>query len=368
MFCNLGEVLVAHHLPDKYDAILTEIERNCLSREAACLKVLGFRYEDLGRAMTASWNFPESITRIMAASEPTLPRGPGPREGVMAIVAFSRDLTDTVYRLEMPDSRSAVGALMEKYAHEIRLSPRLLQEVMSSAITETKEMFSSVGIPLNHLHLHRLSRTGPFADLTKAGPTAEDVDHTAEEATTHGQVEASLDHTEEDLLDRLVEEIRQAVQSSSRVQLSEIVMMVLEACHRGARFDRVIFGLSTPDRSMIRGRLGLGPNIEDMVDMLRIQSADPADPFATALSREQDLFVDNTRPNAFQRSRPLQTLGVTCFALYPVVVDRLVVGCLYLDKLRSDDQPSHRTLETIGHLRDMLAETIARARAFPPTK
>jgi HD-like signal output (HDOD) protein len=368
MFCNLGEVLVAHHLPDQYNAILAEIERSRLSQEAACLKVLGFRYEDLSRAMTARWNFPEAIIRNMAEPEPALPRRTGPQDGVKAIVAFSRDLTDTLYRLETPDSRSAVGALMEKYAHTVHLSPRVLQEVMSSAITETREMFSSVGIPLNHLHLHRLSRTGPFADNKQTSPAMQNGSLAAGEPAPCSEADAKLDGPGEGLLSRLVEELKEAVTSGAKVQLNEIVMMVLEACHRGAGFDRVVFGLATPDRSMIRGRLGLGPNVDDLIDMLRIQAADPADPFATALSRKQDLFVDNTLPNAFQRSRPLQTLGVTCFALYPVVVDHLVVGCLYLDKLRTDDQPGHRTLETIGRLRDTLAETIARARTSPPSK
>jgi hypothetical protein len=316
--------------------------------------------------MAAIWNFPESISRMMAESEPTAPRT-GSQFGVKAIVAFSRELTDTVYRFEPPDSRSAVGVLMEKYAHAIGLSPRILQEVMSSAITETKEMFSSVGIPLNHLHLHRLSRTGPFADNTEKSTGTQDGTHAAAEPAPCSKADAKLDGPEEGLLSRLVQEVRQAAESCARVQLNEIVMMVLEACHRGAGFDRVVLGLATPDRSMIRGRVGLGPDVDDVIDMLRIEAADPADPFATALSQRRDLFVDNTRPNAFQRSRPLQTLGLTCFALYPVVVGDLVVGCLYLDKLGTNEQPSHRTLETIGRLRDTLAETIARARASPPS-
>jgi len=366
MFCNLGEVLVAHHFPDRYNAILTEALAGGMTTEAACLKVMGFRFEDLGRAMAASWNFPESMAHAADHYEAASVLPARPQDQLRAVVAFSRDLTHAVYSSGRPDNREAVAALVEKYGLSGRLPSRRLQEVMSSAITETKEMFTSAGMPLNHLHLHRLAGTGPFAQ--EAGAAARAARHGNEGAPAPCAQAAVPPVAEEDLLDRLVEEIRQAASPEAGLQLNDVVMMVLEACQRGAGFDRVILGLATPDRSMIRGRLGLGPDIDDMIDMLRIPAADPTDLFAVALSRKKDLVVDNTRPNPYQQSKPLQTMGVKCFALYPIVVDQMVVGCLYLDRLRPGRPPGYRVMETIGRLRDTLAETIARVRAAARTR
>lgn len=367
MFCNLGEVLVAHHFSDRYNAILTEALAGGMTMEAACLKVMGFRFEDLGRAMAASWNFPESMAHAADHYEAASVLPARPQERLRAVVAFSRDLTHAVYSSGRPDNREAVAALVEKFGLSGRLPPRRLQEVMSSAITETKEMFTSAGMPLNHLHLHRLAGTGPFAQGAEAAARA--VDHGNEGAPAPcAQAATPPRVTDEDLLDRLVEEIRQAASPDAGLELNDVVMMVLEACQRGAGFDRVILGLATPDRSMIRGRLGLGPDIDDMIDMLRIPATDPTDPFAVALSRKKDLVVDNTRPNPYQQSKPLQTMGVKCFALYPIVVDQMVVGCLYLDRLRPGGLPGYRIMETIGRLRDTLAETIARVRSAARTR
>ena len=90
---------------------------------------------------------------------------------------------------------------------------------------------------------------------------------------------------------------------------------------------------------------------------------DPADPFSQVLAEGKDLFVVNDRPNRYQQARPLQMLGVACFAVYPVVVEGLVLGCLYLDRLTPGGIPTDQVLQTMGQLREVIADTIARLRS-----
>ena len=59
----------------------------------------------------------------------------------------------------------------------------------------------------------------------------------------------------------------------------------------------------------------------------------------------------------------MRALGACSFGLYPVVVENVVVGCLYFDRLAPNAPPSQKILDTLGQLRDVLAELIRRTRA-----
>ncbi len=161
------------------------------------------------------------------------------------------------------------------------------------------------------------------------------------------------------------DEVKSAMEPGHELSLNEVLMMALEACHRGAGFDRVVFCLASPDRASVRGRLGLGPSIDDVIEQLQIPLAGSEDPLTLALLTKRDLFANEQHDYRYQDSRLVLKLGASCFGLYPVVVDNLVVGCLYFDRLTVSSTPSQRILDMVARLRNLLAELIARARVHP---
>lgn len=359
MFRNLGEVLVAFYFGDLYERVLREIRDNKLTEPEACVKTMGFTYEDLGQTIASAWNLPGAISHAMDSSEPRSISMENEDAKVDAVVALSHELTNYVYRRPAEDTSQAIDHLVEKYGCIAGLSRQEVQKVLDGAVTETKDTFCAAGIPFDDLQLRR-----QFQLALDGNPDAHDAGMTALAAVTDGASLATMQQPacDEDLLARLVAEVKAAMEPGHELKLNEVLMMALEACHRGAGFDRVVFGLATPDRTCVRGRLGLGPSIDDVIEQLQIPLSGHEEPLSIALLTKRDLFVDEQHDHRYLDSKLVRRLGACCFGLYPVVVDNLVVGCLYFDRLTSASPPLQRILDMVGRLRDLLAEMIGRTR------
>jgi HD-like signal output (HDOD) protein len=369
MFRNLGEILVACYLGEMHEKILREINENRLAEREACLKVLQFPYEHLGQAVAESWMLPGSVKQAMEPVDPFTYGKQNEEEKLGTLVAFSHELTSLVYRRAAEDKAQALDLLLGKYKAVHDLSQELIQQVLAEAVTETKSTFAAAGIPLDDLQLRNqlrlaMSHGGQWKDSggallsdalpAGAAPAAEP------EAASPGPQKPGSD---EDLLNQLLAEVKSAAEPGNEPKLNDVLMMALEACHRGARFDRVVFCLATPDRSMVRGRLGLGPAIDNAIEQLQIPLSGRQEPLTLALLNRKDLFIDAMHDGRYQDSLIVRKLGACCFGLFPVVVENVVVGCLYFDRLAPHFLPTQVILETLGHLRDVLAELIRHTRA-----
>ncbi|MCZ6750606.1 MAG: HDOD domain-containing protein [Acidobacteria bacterium] len=350
MFRNLGEVLVATHLRKQYNRILKE-RGNSSGEAKACLQVLGFTYEDLGQGMARHWHMPTSVTESMGSAGSS----PAPRAGkdvMETLVAFSHELTDVIYRRNPDDRQAAVALIVDKYGSSLRLGPDGVQALIATAVTETTETFAAAKIPLDGLQLRRQAEAAlQGGSLETGAPEPEE-----EAATQAGG-------REKNLLDSLAAEVVAATQPGSPVQMNSILMMVLEAYHRGAGFDRVIFFLADSDRTRLRGRLGLGEDIESMIDRLEIPLAGRGEPLTGLLIGRKDTFADLPGNPAYKNSKVIGILRPRSFGLFPVVVDGAVVGGLYFDRLQPEPPPSPRVLKVLKRLRDHVAEMIRRTRA-----
>jgi HD-like signal output (HDOD) protein len=358
MFRNLGEVLVASGLSELHGRVKNEMESNNTSEHEACLDILGYTYEDLGRAMANNWNLPSSVGECMGIHDPNR-KTKNKKDQLSTVVHFSHDLTNAVFRPKTGGTETSVGDIVEKYKSALNLSEKKVQTLISDAVDETRNSFTTVGLPLDDLEiLDRGDSQSPEAeagDMENSGADTADL-----EAIGSSPPNGCCD---ESLLKRLVEEFESMAEPSSGTPLNDILMMALEACQRGARFDRVVFGLTTPDRGSVRGRLGLGQFIDAVIEQLDIPLRGSKEPLSVALLTKKDLFVDNRRKNPYQNSPLVRTLGMSCFGLYPLVIEGLVVGCLYFDRLDHDALPAQNILDTLGRMRDVLAGVIRRTRA-----
>ncbi len=371
MFRNLGEILVACYLGEMYEKILREINENKLTEREACVKVLQFPYEALGRAVAESWMLPGSVSQAMESVDPITYGKQNDDEKLGTLVAFSHELTSFIYRRSAEDKAQALDLLLGKYKAVQDLNLELIQQVLAEAVTETKGTFTTAGIPFDDLQLRNqlrltMSRGGEQKDsggslpggTLPAGPATAAKPDAASPVTPESR-------SDEDLLDQLLAEVKSAAEPGNEPKLNEVLMMAMEACHRGARFDRVVFCLATPDRSMVRGRLGLGPAIDNVIEQLQIPLSGRREPLTLAILAKRDVFIDAQHDDRYQDSQIIRKLGACCFGLFPVIVENVVVGCLYFDRLTPNFLPTQMTLETLGHLRDVLAEMIRRTRAHP---
>lgn len=364
MFRNLGEIIIACYQPGTYEKILRGISENNLTERESCLKVLTFSFEEFGQTVAAHWNLPESVGQAMEACDPIAYNKQSVAEKLGTIVAFSHELTHYVYRHSNEDKVQAVNHLLGKYSAIADLSPEVIQDVLDNAVSETKETFAAVCIPFDDLRLRRqcqLASTGGKERKTAGAGHPDTFVQSELCLTLPAMIEESV--SEEGLLDRLVAEVEAAIEPENEPRLNDVLMMALEACHRGARFDRVVFCLATPDRAMVRGRLGLGLGIEDVIEQIQIPLTGDRESLSLALLAKHDLFIDAQHDDSYQGSPLVRALAASSFGLYPIVVDQVVVGCLYFDSVQPHSLPAQSTLKTLARLRDMLTELIRRTRA-----
>ena len=345
MFRNLGEVLVATHLRKQYNRILKE-RGNSSSEANVCLQMLGFTYEDLGQGMARHWHMPKSVSESMgsAGSSPAQRAG---KDVMEILVAFGHELTDVIYRRNPDNRQAAIALIVNKYGSSLRLGPDGVQALIATAVSETTETFAAAKVPLDGLQLLRQAEAALQGGSLETGTPEPE-----EEAVTE------VCGAEENLLDSLAAEVEAATQSGSSVQMNSILMMVLEAYHRGAGFDRVIFFLADSDRTRLRGRLGLGEDIESMIDRLEIPLTGRGEPLTGLLTGKKDTFAELQGNPAYQDSKALRILRPRSFGLFPVVVDGTAVGCMYFDRLKPESPPSPRVVKVLKRLRDHVAEAI----------
>ena len=357
MFRNLGEVLVASHVPADYAAILARLRGGSERVADASLQVLGFTYEDLADAVCRLWGIVPDKTPVRTEDGEWLDR----------IVAFSHELTTSVYRRDGGDSPATLSALMQKHGTGLGLSPDTLRLVLEHGITETKQVFSSLSVSINDLRLRKQSEAA-LASLeaeTRAGSEPGS-------GTPHAE-------TTREARDRLVGTIEAAMTSSVKLDLNQTLLTILEAVFRAGPFDRTVFCVVNAARTELFGRFGLGPR-------RRGPPGTPAIPdFARATGGtgwpradgRRGPRVSSSRAPGPEETQLLQHLNASTLALMPVVVDRKLVGALYRPGAGEGrtgcghagvPAPCPRTGVTRDRAGSRTSQSATRPRVPPPSK
>jgi HD-like signal output (HDOD) protein len=339
MFRNLGEVLVACHGPAEYAAIRRRVAAQERAADA-CLRVLGFRYEDLGRAVCDLWSIPASAPGATARE----------RQLLDDIVAFSHDLTTSVYRRHGGDEEVTLTVLVQKHGGALDLTPDGVSAILHHGLTETREVFESLSVSIDDFALRRRSEAA-LASLAVPPTAAAPMDDQAEPAS--GPV----------VRDRLLESVEAALESG-RVELNEALLTLLEAALRGGPFDHAVFCVVESDRAHVRGRFGLGADVEARLARSRfaVSLARHAQPAGAALVGGVDLVVTSSRALSADEAQLLHTMGAETLLLFPVTVGGRLVGAVYADRQPGAAALDSATTAFLRRVRELTATAIARAR------
>ena len=347
MFRNLGEVMTASCLEEDYAAIVREVAEHKRSQRDACLRVLGFEYQDLGQAMARRWSMPPQIDRVIRASDM-------PKDLADRIAVFSEALTNAVYRRDPRLAPSSAKAVMQKYCGPLGLSDEDVRAVLETAVTETSDTFRAMRVALDDLRLrHQIGAALALAPAAAVGPTescpaADDTPVPAITSELGGQMAA---------------EVEAALASPTGFDLHRVLLMTIEAALRGGGFDRVVFALVTANRQEVLGRLGLGQDAESLVERFRFAVGAKGGAVGIALSRQQELVLSRDWELRPEESATLKTVGASTLVVLPVVVKGVLVGCMYFDRLAAAAAPEGTTLALVRRLRDAAAQAMAQRKA-----
>jgi len=360
MFRNLGEVLIACHRPAEYAAILKVMTDEKKTPAAACLAQLAFTFEDLGVAIVQHWGMPAVVAQSMRS------KGANDRDDLAALVSFSHELTTAVYRSDLEQSPSGVELVFEKYRARLALDRSDVTRILEGAVQSTRETFAQAQISVNDLRLRRQTRLAIQAIRAASDEAAEPTGSAGDAAGVAREAEAdTVAPSIDELRERFVEEITTALGGQDGMDLNRVLLMVLEGVYRGGPFDRAMFCLVNADRSEVRGRFGLGTDVDPLLAQFQFPVAlsPEGGPVARALVEGHDLWCRTAAGMAPDEEAVAVRFGANHFAVLPLAVQGRVVGCLYFDGCTEQPAPDEATLVFLGRMREAAARAVEITRA-----
>lgn len=340
MFRNLGEVLVAAHAAEEYEAILQLAEEETISVAEAGLRILEFPFEELGVAMARFWGMPDSVRAGMRAS------GAVGESLLSQLAVLGHELTESIYG-RAGEVEGGVEQVHARFGERLRLGHDEMRQVVEVAVRETRTIFADARVTLDDLHLARQARAalreldGGVSPDPSAGPV--------------------LRSEEELLRRRLLQEV-EAATSEVPVDLQRVVLMTLEAAFRCGSADRVVLCLFDARRGELQGRVGLGEGVEGLAERLRIPVSVEGGALGVALMRGRDIRLGGGRSRRREEAAWLEEMGIRGAALLVIRIGQEPIGALYLDRRHEPLALDAETWDYLGELRGILARAIAISR------
>lgn len=345
MFSVLGELLVATYMPDEYPEILKIMTSSDDEQSTTSHRVIDFTFDQLGRAMLRHWGMPDRLA-VGTQRLGSVTRQPQTEEQWLSLIAtFSRELTKEVYRSGSgKENTPRLKSLLSMYGNLLDVTENNVNEVLARSYAQTEKAFSSARISLSKI------RSVPAINIASTEmETQKDDEDVAEES---GRVD-------KDSLRRFTTEVESVLHSDERLDVNDIVAMIMEAILRGAGFDRVLFCLTNRDRTQLHARLAVGQRAEELKQKFIFPVSFLEGPVGPAMLRKRDIFVQEISASHYSRSKFASIVGAQSLMMLPVEVNHRVIGCLYADRLTGVlvlDEVDKQLLLT---LRDYLCDGIA---------
>jgi eukaryotic-like serine/threonine-protein kinase len=352
MFGNLGELLAARYCSAEYARMLVSMRDHRTTVRSACLRHLGFTWNDLSLKVSGSWNMPEKVRLCIEARDGGVATR-GLDASLCSIAEYSEILTNAVYR-NSRRPKEIEHAIFDAHGRKRIIKAQEIESVMAAALEDTADTLTALRMPLDMLKFERQAELA--REMLAAGTF--DNPSTEDELGHGGDAE-----DEQHLLEAALEACRLQLDSAAGSNIGEFITAVLQAVARPTALDRAIFALVTQNRESIEGRLGAGELVDGALRKFSFKLK-PADVlFTVTLARRQDLVVRRDTDGRFERSRAVTALDPQLFCFMPVVADGLSVGCLYVDSLKKGAAMPEWLTPLIGRARDLIAVALERAQA-----
>ncbi len=334
MLHDLGRLLVALHLPEEQQAIARLVAETGCGEEQACEQVLGLGYAELGRAVARSWNLPEQVAQTMGAGPPASDApARTPLERLRSVVACAGEIATVATVRSDQERTTLLEQIGARYAAAVPVPPRRLETVLVTSAARLESLSSALHISPRDLELSApgLVRAAAPRTVAAAPPPAPRLRPRRRLPGTPSRARRRR------IFLSSLEEIVFAL--SHEYPLNDVLMMVLEGMYRGIGFEHVVLLLVTPDRTVLRGRFGLGARAQQIVAELYVGLRPPQGLFAEVVTGPREVDVlDLTDPVAAAGLPPrfVELVGTQACLLVPLVVHGVPIGAFYVDRSSAD--------------------------------
>lgn len=340
MFHTLGKLLVAFYFHDEYRE-LQKLVQHKVDEDAAAVKILGVRYDELGVGVAKSWNFPDKLIESMRAIRDETVRKPANEaERLRSLAELASQASAVLRAEETPDRHARLKALVDRYGTGLGVSEQHLQGALQNA---TKEVLKDADM-LNFkasasTFLGKAQRftkpDGAAAGEAQASKTSDALASVILNEPVAPVSTGTAPNLEErrSILSAGIQDITNALVGD--FQLNDVLRIILETMYRGMGFTRVLLCVRDAGTNTLKSRFGFGPEIDVLLKKgFAIPLTVTKDVFHAAVGQGADIYIDDLNHERIRDHIPKwyrEVVHAQALALFPIIVNKKPVGMLYGD-------------------------------------
>lgn len=345
VFHNLGRLLSQYYFPEESEEIRRVMLQKSVSEEVAVLQVLGVSFEDLGIGIARSWGFPPLIVNSMRRLSPGHVRKPNsPEERLQVLASFSNEVCNVIAAVAPEERDKEIRKVSGRFREAVVMDEKELKQTIQSAVEEVTEFARIIRLNLQQTYFGRQLRKlgnmdGSGADdattiggesmggtvLSADNPLGLDTANFGEEGEKANDAEAVLTAGIQDITNTLVEGFK----------LNDILRIILETMYRAMGFKRVVLCIRDARNNVMQGRLGFGPDANELAKHFRFTLSFTPDIFHAATSKGVDILIsDIDDPKIASRIPDWYRKAVTAktFVVFPLNIKTNPVAMIYADR------------------------------------
>jgi len=347
MFRGIGRLLVAVFAPAAHTEIRAVALRERLSENAAARRLLGRSHDELSEATLREWSVPDRILNAVLPLPIRLESPSGGAERVRAAAQFAEALAAALG----PQPLLKLEEVLERFRPALSLDREQLLPLLERAAERTREYASAFGIALADCPVARLRSALP----TEAELTAAPVETSAQRDPVGRPINACA------VLAAGLAEATDCLTRGTRVDVSSVIQVTLEAIFSGLGYARTVLALRDPASGLFRTRAGFGaPKAQ-----FSFAAQGAPNLFTAALSRTKDLHIADCDAEKIRASLPdwfvRDFSQAKSFLLMPLVVSDKLLGFFYADRVVVDS--AGLSAEELNLLRALRSQVVLAIRS-----
>lgn len=313
---NLGEMIVAHTLPDKYLEIQTLSKTQGVVWGKAQQSVLRTNFCDLGQNLADEWGFPVSIAKVLGMPPcEEVAQAASRAEFNAKASAQVNALIGSLYQRGARTNKP-FATLLDDIAEVSGLASSVVQSGVETAFKQACDLAEAFSLD-KKLLAPKVAQTGDalrdkmakqfayYANSSGSARTmelpdfAEDVaqDETRRDAKTKKPA-AEDSKADAGLLLKYINELTALM--GNKAALNSVILKMLEGINAASGFERAVLCLLNPQRTAYAGRLAVGRDVEALKSYLNF-----------TVNTDQDLF---SQIMLFQQQQSVADVNEPCWA------------------------------------------------------
>ena len=325
---NLGEMLVAYSMPEKYIQVLDKVEEG-EKWQTAQRDILGCGFDDIARDQVGEWGFPPVVTNSIGEQKATREQASSESDFNKHVTSLASQLISSLY---LKPERS--GKTFVELLSDLEKTTGMDDGAVRGALNKAFEMGCSLAKEFNldkKLLAPRLMETNDPAR-----------DRFAKQFAFHAQSigggsvneekEVRLAKADPALLLQTMNEMTMLI--TQKGDINKIILKMMEGLCKGAGFSRVGLCLLNPARDRYAARIVIGAKTEQLKSFMQFEVDKEHDLFSKVMFADKIIHVMDVTEPKWRALLPRdfeKKLGVDNFVVSAFGDKNKPLGMIYAD-------------------------------------